>query len=54
MRMFLGKVIAFLLLFIGAEFVATDWVWAWGPAVHTVIGCGILGDLSAILPANRR
>ena len=49
--MFIGKVFSFLFLIIGAEFIATDWAWGWGPAVHTVISCGILGDLSAVLPA---
>jgi hypothetical protein len=49
--MFLGKILSFFLFFLFADFISTDWAWGWGPAVHTVIGCSILGDLSAILPA---
>jgi hypothetical protein len=32
------------------ELMFSDGAWAWGPAVHTVISCNLLGSFSQILP----
>lgn len=32
------------------ELILTDNVWAWGPAIHTVIAFNILNDLKSIMP----
>jgi hypothetical protein len=44
-----------IFLFLGASLVChlifAENVWAWGPAIHTVIGCKILEQITLILPA---
>ena len=40
-----------LLISFGFQLVFTGRVWAWGPAIHTVIACRILDDLVQIVPA---
>jgi len=36
------------------QLVFSEDVWAWGPAIHTVIACRILDEVSQILPAISR
>lgn len=48
--MFLHKILIVLSIVILKELIYADGAWAWGPAVHTVISCNILGSCSQILP----
>ena len=48
--MFLFKVVLFLIVSLILQLILTDGAWAWGPAVHTVIACTALDELSAISP----
>lgn len=48
--MFLPKILIVLSIFIFKELIYADGAWAWGPAVHTVISCNIIGSCSQILP----
>lgn len=48
--MFLPKVLIVLSIIILKELISADGAWAWGPAVHTVISCNIIGSCSQILP----
>jgi hypothetical protein len=49
--MFLVKTLIFLSIIILKELMFSDGAWAWGPAIHTVISCNMLGSCSQILPA---
>jgi hypothetical protein len=52
--MFLVKILFFLIVSLLYQLILTEGAWAWGPAVHTVIGCTILDELSYILPPVAR
>ena len=52
--MFLVKILFFLIVSLLYQLILTEGAWAWGPAVHTVIGCTILDQLSYILPPVAR
>ena len=52
--MFMLKVIFSLSIFLLLQLVITSGAWAWGPAVHTVIACGVMEEISKILPAIAR
>lgn len=47
--MMLLKMLFCLLIFLICELIFAVGAWAWGPAVHTVIGCRILDEASQIL-----
>jgi hypothetical protein len=49
-KMIFCKILAILSIIIFKELIFSDGAWAWGPAVHTVISCNILGSYSQILP----
>jgi hypothetical protein len=49
-KMFLAKIAIILSVIIIKELMFSDGAWAWGPAVHTVISCNLLGSFSQILP----
>ncbi|MFH1349510.1 MAG: zinc dependent phospholipase C family protein [Pseudomonadota bacterium] len=40
--------VAFCLLF---QLIFSENVWAWGPAIHTLIGCRILNEMGHLLPS---
>ena len=48
--MFLAKVIFFFSISFIFNLIFADGAWAWGPAIHTVLACGILNEVSQILP----
>jgi hypothetical protein len=52
--MFLVKILFFLIVSLLYQLILTEGAWAWGPAIHTVIGCTILDELSYILPPVAR
>jgi hypothetical protein len=47
----LKRFLFFILGFILYELIFADGAWAWGPAVHTAIGCSILENLGQLMPA---
>jgi len=49
--MIVCKILLFLLVSFLFQLFFADGAWAWGPAVHTVLGCRILEETSQILPA---
>ncbi|MBW2031505.1 MAG: zinc dependent phospholipase C family protein [Deltaproteobacteria bacterium] len=49
--MIICKILVFLLASFVLQLFFADGVWAWGPAVHTVLGCRILEEATQILPA---
>jgi hypothetical protein len=49
--MFLLKILIVLSIIILKELISADGAWAWGPAVHTVISCNMIGSSTQILPA---
>lgn len=49
--MFLVKILIILSIIILKELISADGAWAWGPAVHTVISCNMIGSSTQILPA---
>ncbi|MGD8983428.1 MAG: zinc dependent phospholipase C family protein [Desulfobacteraceae bacterium] len=52
--MFLLKILFFLMVSLIYQLILTEGAWAWGPAIHTVIGCTILDELSHIFPPVAR
>jgi hypothetical protein len=48
--MLLGRLVIFVLAFVIGDFALAEHAWAWGPAIHTVIGTRILTELRFILP----
>ena len=50
-KMFLLKILFVLSFIILKELISADGAWAWGPAVHTVISCNIIGSCAQILPS---
>lgn len=44
------RIVKFLTITIVAQLILTDSVWAWGPAVHTAIGCKVMEGLPQVLP----
>jgi hypothetical protein len=48
--MFLLKILFFLVVSLIYQLILTEGAWAWGPAIHTVIGCTILDGVSHIFP----
>ena len=48
------KVIFSLSVFLLFQLVFAEGAWAWGPAIHTVISCGVLQDITQISPAIAR
>lgn len=49
--MFLLKILLILSVITVKELISADGAWAWGPAVHTVISCNMIGSCAQILPA---
>ena len=45
------KILFIILISFGFQLVFSGRVWAWGPAIHTVIACRILDDIVQIVPA---
>ncbi len=52
--MFPFKILFFFITSLMFQLVFSEDVWAWGPAIHTVIACRILDEVSQILPAISR
>jgi hypothetical protein len=52
--MFLLKIFLFLGISLICQLILTEGAWAWGPAIHTVIGCSILDELQYIFPPVAR
>ncbi len=52
--MFLVKILVFLVISLLYHLIVTEGAWAWGPAIHTVIGCTVLDELGHILPPIAR
>ncbi len=48
--MFLTKVVFFFSIFFIFNLIFAEGAWAWGPAIHAVIACRILDEVSQILP----
>jgi hypothetical protein len=48
--MLLSKILIIFSVIILKELILSDGAFAWGPAVHTVISCNILGSCTQILP----
>ena len=48
--MFLLKILFFLVVSLIYQLILTEGAWAWGPAIHTVIGCTILDGVTHIFP----
>ncbi len=49
--MFFIKILFFCSVFFIIQLVVTSGAWAWGPAIHTVIACTLLDEVTQILPA---
>jgi Zinc dependent phospholipase C len=49
--MFLLKILVVFGIIALKELICADGAWAWGPAVHTVISCNMIGSCTQILPA---
>jgi hypothetical protein len=49
-KMLFIKIAIILSILTIKELIFSDGAWAWGPAVHTVISCNLLGSFSQILP----
>lgn len=49
--MFFSKLLFSLLIFFIIQLFFTTGAWAWGPAIHTAIACGILNEIGHVLPA---
>jgi len=52
--MFFVKILFFLFTSLICQLIFTDGAWAWGPAIHTVIGCQILDEVRHIFPLIAR
>lgn len=52
--MFFLKILFFLFTCLVSQLIFTDGAWAWGPAIHTVIGCQILDEVRHIFPLIAR
>jgi hypothetical protein len=49
--MFFLKILIVFSVIAIKELICADGAWAWGPAVHTVISCNMIGSCAQILPA---
>ncbi len=50
-KMFFLKILIVFSVIAVKELICADGAWAWGPAVHTVISCNMIGSCAQILPA---
>lgn len=48
--MFFLKILVLLVVGLLVELIFASGAWAWGPAVHTVLGCRILDNAASLLP----